>query len=150
MNENELLNRLDQHFVFIMDFSKCYRFTLAKFTNENINIFKIWLHKLCVEPYDTIAKKRLRNAYASKLLTCLSMGQLTLPFTEIPQLGYLEPISVNKTVDAEPLWLKDFVSVENANDTANDNTYMASKVLDNEKGACAYVAVSMNDRNRLK
>lgn len=146
MNEEDLLNRLDQNFVFIMDFSSSFRFNMTKFTNDNVYTFKLWLHRLCVDPYDTITKKRMRNAYASKLLTCMAMGQLTLPFTRIPLLGQLEPISIETAVDPDPQWLEDFVSAKDDKDASNGNTYMASKVLDNGKGACAYVAVSMKDK----
>lgn len=148
MNEADLFNRLDQNFVFIMDFSSSFRLKMAKFTHDNGSTFKLWLKKLCVDPYETIDKKRLRNAYACELLTCMAMGRLTLPFTRMPQNGPLEPISLQTAVDPEPVWLKDFVSGKDDNDTAYRKTYMASKVLDNGKGACAYVAVSMNDAIR--
>lgn len=150
MNEEYLLNRLDKNFVFIMDFSSSFRRNMATFTNDNGYTFKLWLHKLCVDPYDTIAMKRLRNAYASKMLTCLSMGQLTLPFTRMPQLGPLKSISIKTAVDPEPEWLKEFVSAKDENVAANCKTYMASNVLDNGKGACAYVAVSMKDSVRTE
>lgn len=149
MNENEILNRLDKTFVFITSFSSSFRFEIAKFTNENMNTLKIWLHKLYVEPYDTIANKRLRNAYACELLKCMAMGKLTLPFTIIPDLGELEPIPIKTAVDPEPEWLQDFVSAKDDNHIANVQTLMSSKVCDNGKGACAYVAVSMDRNNSL-
>lgn len=150
MNQDDLLKRLDQEFVFIMDFSKCFGLRLGNFTNDDNARFKIWLHKLCVEPYETITRKRLRNAYGCKLLTCMAMGQLTGPFTEIPRLGHLEPIRIKTAVDPDPEWLKEYVSTNVNSNSKHCKTYMASKVLDNDKGACAYVAVTMNDTDLTK
>lgn len=145
MNEDDLLKRLDQEYVFISHFIPTFRSNHGKFNSDDKNKFNLWLHKLCVDQYDSIDKKRLRNAYACKFLTCVAKGRLTGPFSEIPTLGELEPIPIKTTVDQEPVWLKDFVNAGDHKDPSNFNTYMASDILENGNGACAFVAVSMDD-----
>lgn len=143
--------RLDEDFVFILNFFGSYMNNF-KTTSKLVehDIFQAWLDKLCIEPQQGRAKKRLRNSYLCKLFTCLQATRLTPPFTLKPKAGPLTPlpnIPVNAT--AEPPWLRKFLAEQEnkaifneTDEQINCKTYLATKMMKNEKGACAFLAVS--------
>lgn len=149
--------RLDEDFVFILDFFGTY---MGNFKSKPIEqeIFQQWLDKLCIEPQRGRQKKRIRNSYLCKLFTCLQASRLTPPFTEKPGNGPLQPMpNIPVSAGAEPPWLKEFLAEQKnqaifnemsgdastATAAAKQNrTYLATKLMKNDNGACAYLAVS--------
>ncbi|XP_058820900.1 uncharacterized protein LOC131683116 [Topomyia yanbarensis] len=141
--------KLDEDFLFILNFA---RNSMHLFQNrpEDRAIIESWFEKLCLEVYRGIDAKRLRNLYLVKLVTCIQSGALLEPFREKPHgvgLDPLPPEIVPSNMD-EPPWLAEFdaAAAEMTPGTAKDfSSYVCSRVLENGRGICAYVAVSVAD-----
>ena len=151
MNDYDVDIRLDEDFLFILNFSKSF---LNNFTHnpEENELCQAWLNKLCCELVSGVDSKRVRNTYLCKLLTCMQAGALTGPFVERPNEGPLEALPMLPLSDMEPPWLKDVLQneVKVVTEGGKDcRTYLNTKLLDNNEGACAYIAMSVTDEGKV-
>lgn len=150
MAEPSLEFKLDEDFLFVLNFA---RSSIHLFQNRPVEqgLIESWFEKLCLEIYRGIDNKRLRNLYLVKLVTCIQSGILLEPFLSKPPPGSLVPLPqpiVPSNLD-EPPWLKAFETEAAASDeacTAKDfSSYFCSKQLEEGRGICAYLAISVAD-----
>ncbi|XP_055632081.1 uncharacterized protein LOC129771948 [Toxorhynchites rutilus septentrionalis] len=150
MANKSLELKLDEDFLFILNFSQG---SIHLFANRPVErtLIESWFEKLCMEPYRGVEAKRLRNLYLVKLVTCIQSGVLVDHFCSKPVPGSLEPLpmAVAPSNMDEPPWLKDFeagsAGVDVAGGAKNFSSYLCTKKLENNRGLCLYLAVSMAD-----
>ncbi|XP_058460511.1 uncharacterized protein LOC131436067 [Malaya genurostris] len=141
--------KLDEDFLFILNFA---RNSMHLFQNRPVDraLIESWFEKLCLEVYRGIDAKRLRNLYLVKLVTCIQSGALLEPFLAKPSAEPLDPLPpeiVPSNMD-EPPWLKEFeaAAANMTPGTAKDFcSYICSRQLENGRGVCLYLAVSVAD-----
>lgn len=140
----DLSERLDEDFLFILKFLKQY---LENISEDQYKSAQKWLNKLCYENYETVEAKRNRNQYLNKLLACLEAGSLANVFLSPPPT---EDLPLWETADETKIELKDFFKdvlqeEEQAVHVGGKDfeTYVSTKMMDNNHGACAYLAVSV-------
>ncbi|XP_037904757.1 uncharacterized protein LOC119647727 [Hermetia illucens] len=152
MNEFDVDLRLDEDFLFIFNFSKDILTNLTERPQEN-ELCQHWLAKLCMERVEGLHAKRLRNNYLVRLLSFLREGKLADPFLVPPKDGPLEPLPVIEITDKEPPWLKQLIAEseqETDYEAAKDcRLYLNTKVFDENRGACAYLAISVADEGNV-
>lgn len=148
MSDLNLNLKLDEEFLYILEFSKT---VLSNFSNDQIqnSLCDQWLSKLCSDSYEKMNAKRTRNSYLTKLIVCMFNGQLSEMFLEKPPEGDLNAIEMPFIIETEPYWLKDAIG-SNENGNLNDGgkdcrTYMSTKMLDDNRGVCAYIAMNVTD-----
>uniref|UniRef100_A0A1Q3FTD8 DUF4485 domain-containing protein n=1 Tax=Culex tarsalis TaxID=7177 RepID=A0A1Q3FTD8_CULTA len=147
-------HKLDEDFLFILNFA---RSSLHLFKDRPVerSLIDAWFEKLCLELHRGIEAKRIRNLYLVKLVTCIQSGVLQDPFLVFPTRAPLEPLP--QAIAAynldEPPWLAEFENAAarmTSNVGAKDfSTYQCVRRLDNGKGICAYVAVSVADEGEI-
>lgn len=152
MAEPSLEFKLDEDFLFILNFA---RTSIYLFKDRPIEraLIESWFEKLCLEIHRGIDNKRLRNLYLVKLVTCIQSGILLDPFLAKPPPGSLEvlPQSIAPSNLDEPPWLKAFeteaaaAAMGEAGMAKDFSSYFCSKQLDDGRGLCAYLAVSVAD-----
>jgi hypothetical protein len=140
----DLSARLDEDFLFILKFLKQH---LASISTDQYKSAQKWLYKLCFGDYETVEAKRNRNQYLNKLLASLDSGSLANVFLTPPPIGDLP---LWETADESKIELKDFFKdVMKEEEQAvhvggkDFETYVSTKLLENDQGACAYLAVSV-------
>lgn len=142
--EQDLMNRLDNHFLFLLRF---YDDPTKKLPDEKKVIATQWIEKLStIHDSQTITAKTRRNEYLTKLLNCVQSGILCEPFNQSPpnnnQLPHVD-FGFSKVVEEIPNWVSELKRREECEVKVggkNFETYLSSKLLEN--GACAYLAVS--------
>lgn len=156
MFKNDLSGRLDQDFIYILSFMRNSLDAFKKdYQWEERNLTKMWLDKLTNEEYSTVTLKRLRNNYLVRLVTCFQQGILLDPFLSVPPPGHIKPIPLLEKPEANPLWLNELIKeakemIPSAGQTTKDcETYISSKVFEENRGACVYVAVSVADEGEV-
>ncbi|XP_029726507.2 uncharacterized protein LOC115265458 [Aedes albopictus] len=146
-----LETKLDEDFLFILSFARSSMYLFQSRPVEQ-GLIESWFEKLCLEIYRGIDSKRQRNLYLVKLVTCVQSGILTEPFLAKPPAGALDPLpqTIAPSNLDEPPWLKDFEAAEAAampiaGGAKDFCSYLCTKQLDDGKGLCAYLAVSVAD-----
>lgn len=144
--EQKLINRLDDDFLFLLQFANNPMKTLNQRKQE---LSKMWILKLtesCQEM--NVTSKMRRNDYLTKLLNCIQTATFTEPFNhpppkkDLPHLDY----DYNKIFETFPEWISELKAREERDIKVGGRgfeTYFSSKFLDN--GACAYLAVSVQN-----
>lgn len=156
MLKNDLGLRLDEDFLYILNFLK---HSLDAFQNEDRveerHLSNLWLEKLCGEMHTTITAKRLRNNYLTRLVSCFQCGKLMDPFLNQPPKDNLEPVPLLEKPEANPTWLNDLLEEAKelmpttGQQTKDCQTYISSKIFDQNRGACAYIAVAVADEGEI-
>ncbi len=149
--EQDLMNRLDNHFIFLLHF---YHDPTIKLKAEQRDVAQQWIVKLStLNDSQNITAKSRRNEYLTKLLTCIQNGSLCDPFNRPPpnndQLPHID-FGFSQLLSEIPNWVKE-LKMRESNlvrvGGKNFETYLSSKFLEN--GACAYLAVSaQNEGNK--
>ncbi|KAG5681652.1 hypothetical protein PVAND_011067 [Polypedilum vanderplanki] len=142
--EQQLINRLDDDFNYLLHFSIK---SIAKLPEWKKELANKWIMKLSTSTeYLNIATKLTRNDYITKLLSCIHNQDFKPPFNQSPpSTEALTKIDFDfeKVVHDIPAWINELRHRE-ARETKiggrDFETYFAAKLLDN--GACAYLAVS--------
>lgn len=151
--EQDLMNRLDNHFLFLLSF---YNNPTKNLPEDKRAIANQWLEKLStLQDGQTITAKTRRNEYLTKLLNCIQSGTLCEPFNQSPpnnneQLPYVD-FGFAKVVEEIPNWVNELKRQEEREVKVggkNFETYLSSKLLPN--GACAYIAVSAQSETNRK
>lgn len=144
MSDNNLQERLDEDFIFILGFLKRF---LSNVEREQHKMAHRWLEKLCYEIYESVEGKRNRNQYLTKLLACLEAGNLSEMFLMPPPSGNLPLWETSEQNDVrEADWVKILLETEENEIHVGGKdfqTYVSTKMLDDNSGACAYLAVSV-------
>lgn len=141
MSDSNLNLMLDEDFLFIFGFSKNVFNNFATDPVQN-SLCKQWLTKLnSVVHYEGLLAKRTRNSYLTNLICCMFSKKLSEMFLKPPPDGDLEPIFIPTIIEKEPYWLKDAIGP----DEAEGQAYLSSQLLDNNRGACAYLAMNIID-----
>lgn len=155
MLKNDLGLRLDEDFLYILNFLKN---SLDAFQEEDKaeerKLGTMWLEKLCGEMHTTVTAKRLRNNYLTRLVSCYQMGKLLEPFLDMPPKDHLAPMQLMEKPEADPTWLNELLEAAKevmigGTQTKDCQTYISSKVFDQNKGACAYIAVAVADEGEI-
>nr|CAD7404384.1 unnamed protein product [Timema cristinae] len=115
-----------------------------------------WLQKLCGEAAIGEDSKRTRNVYLSHLVLEMQEGRLMPPFLEYPPEGKL-PLAVDvfgpeSSSVKEPPWLHAIAEGTGADfihSSKDGRTYLASRYLNDGKGAFSYMAISVADQEPL-
>ena len=147
--------KLDEDFIFIVNFTKnSFANFAGKHKERERHLCQSWLNKLCGdEVFKGVDEKRKRNQYLIKLLTNVQNGALTNPFLNHPPRGKLDEIQLPQISNmAEPPWVKEFLDREaqQVNVGGKDfQYYVSTKLLDNNRGACAYLAISVADEGEV-
>jgi hypothetical protein len=142
--EQDLMNRLDNHFLFLLHF---YDNPTKNLPDDKRAIAKQWIEKLStMHDSQTITAKTRRNEYLTKLLNCIQSGILCEPFNQSPpnndQLPFVD-FGFSRIVEEIPNWVNELKRREEREVKVGGKsfeTYLSSKLLDN--GACAYLAVT--------
>lgn len=143
----ELADRLDENYLFLLNFVDD---GLNGLTEDLRNLARKWLVKLGTETEaQSVPGKLKRNSYLGKLITCMQERHFDAPFnapppaTELPAENWKSP-----SLEETPEWLDRLVEGE-ANKThvggKNFETYVSTKLFENGRGACAYVAMSVKN-----
>lgn len=156
----DVVARLDENFLFLLQFVDS---PMKQLTKEKQNLAKKWLVKLSTEAdVQCTTEKIKRNSYLTQLIHDLEQGSLKSPFNAPPPQGQLEYIDFNSTwlatgttplVDLSMLaskkpeieWLDKLMRDEAEKvhvGGKNFETYLSTKMFENGRGACAYIAVS--------
>lgn len=150
--EQNLMNRLDDHFIFLLQFAND---PMTKLSKEKLDIAKEWIYKLStlVEENQNITAKQIRNEYLIKLVSCIHNGILCEPFNQSPpKSNHLPHIDFGFSNIAReiPNWVNELKQREENQikiGGKNFETFLSSKILEN--GACCYLAVSaQNEGNK--
>ncbi|XP_062553371.1 uncharacterized protein LOC134218420 [Armigeres subalbatus] len=152
--EPSLEFKLDEDFLFILNFA---RSSMHLFQHRPIEqgLIELWFEKLCLEIHRGIDAKRMRNLYLVKLVNCVQSGILADPFLTKPPTGSLEPLpqTIAPSNLDEPPWIKDFEAESSTLPTGSGTkdfcSYLCTKQLDDGKGLCAYLAVSVADEGEM-
>lgn len=147
--------RLNQDFLFILSLSTGYLNNFANDPEKN-QLCKNWLDRLCIQLDNGNNEKRIRNTYLCKLCVCMQNKRLSGPFLQNPPAGDLAPLTLPPITDKAPFWVKELIKT--ARDDPNNmfvqggkdcRTYLATKLLDNNRGACAYIGLSVTDEGEI-
>lgn len=134
--------RLDENFQFLLNFVKK---PLSNLGVDSQVIARKWLDKL-MGTFEGVEAKRNRNAFLSKLLTCMESGSLMQPFLNLPPAGAVpewgpKDFPIETPVD---IWTKEMLQMNQKTNRIGGKlfrSYLSTKHLAN--GSCAYVAVSV-------
>lgn len=154
MTENRAEYELDHDFLFILSMidDNSIKNIQEKYP-ETGRIAGRWLLKLCEEIVDSISQKRIRNIYLTRLVECITSGYITEPFTTNPPIGSLPPLEPLDKLEPEPSWLNDLIleSQDSPPESlAKDRrAYLQTKIFEGNRGACAYLAVSVADEGQI-
>lgn len=144
-----IAERLEENFWFLMNLVE----KDVKDLNDHMRIVvSKWFMRLATFADGVnVAKLAQRNFYLGQLIDCIQEKRFTQPFNaEPPEQGDLPMI------DTDPEWLDDQSErpdwleevLKNApyrqsqNGAKNFETFLSTKFFENERGACAYIAVS--------
>jgi Domain of unknown function (DUF4485) len=151
--EQNFMNRLDDHFIFLLQFAND---PISKLPSEKQALAKEWILKLSSmveDQYQNITMKQRRNEYLTKVLSCIQNGILCDPFNQPPlKNSQLPDIDFGFALITQdiPKWVNELKEREENQVKIGGKsfeTYLSSKLLEN--GACAYLAVSaQNEGNR--
>lgn len=136
--------RLDEDFLFLFSFAKKYMKSI-----QEQPLTQKWMDRLLLGPEEGIFAKNNRNTYLNKLIACLQTGHLHEPFLSPPPNYDLPPWESDDYFYAyeEPeKWIEDLIRRENDEVHVGGKdfeTYLSTKILDENRGACAYLAVSV-------
>lgn len=146
---NENLTYLDQEFLFILEISKD---NLSSFENDpdNYKIIKAWIDKLSHNLFLTQTDKINRNSLLCGLASCMQSKKLTGIFMQLPKdpLPKFQLPNINQT-NLE--WLDDIeektndVTIIDESGGKDCRSFVSTKLLDEGRGAMAYVALSVSD-----
>lgn len=145
--EFDAITRLDENYLFLLQFVEK---PLSEMSPEMQTLAKKWLFKLGTEAdMRCSTDKLIRNNYLSELIHCLQEKNLGPLFNAPPPQGELKWVKFNNSwlVDKrdQPKWLENLMKDE-ANKVhvggKNFETYLSTKLFDNGRGACSYIAIS--------
>lgn len=136
--------KLDEDFLYILDFSKNVLNNFSKDPTQN-SLCNQWLTKLNSVSYEGMTAKRTRNSYLTKLIICMFDRKLSEMFLKKPPTGDLESIQMPSIVETEPYWLKEAIGSVEESGAKDCQTYMSTKMLDNNRGICAYFGMNIVD-----
>lgn len=124
---------------------------LKNLSTEQQSLVKKWLVKL---GSDTVTQgidgKMRRNSCLTKLLNDMMSGNLPAPFNTQPDMSRIPDLDDSKLYEPNerPDWLDKLMTNE-ANKVhvggKNFETYLSTKIFENGRGACAYLAVSVQN-----
>lgn len=143
----DVVTRLDENYLFLLQFVDR---PMSETSLEQQKLAKKWLLKLGTEvDMQSCADKLKRNNYLSELIHCMQERILSPPFNAPPPQGHLDAIDFNTSWLAgqreQPKWLDQLMN-EEANKVhvggKNFETYLSTKLFEDGRGACAYIAVS--------
>lgn len=144
--EQNLMNRLDDHFIFLLQFGND---PMSKLPSEKQALAKEWILKLSSmveDHHQNITTKQKRNEYLTKVLSCIQNGILCEPFNQSPpKNSQLPEIDFGFSIITQdiPKWVDELKTREENQVKIGGKsfeTYLSSKLLEN--GVCAYLAVS--------
>jgi hypothetical protein len=151
--EQNLMNRLDDHFIFLLQFVND---PMSKLSLEKQTLAKEWivhLSSMVDNRKQSITTKQKRNEYLTKVLSCIQNGILCEPFNQPPPKNHQLPdIDFGFSIVTQdiPKWVNELKKREENQVKIGGKsfeTYLSSKLLEN--GACAYLAVSaQNEGNK--
>jgi Domain of unknown function (DUF4485) len=142
----ELADRLDENYLFLLNFvDGC----LNELQEDGRNLARKWLEKLGTDTESlSVSSKLKRNSYLGKLITCMQEKHFDAPFNAPPPSGDLPAVNWELPHLEHAEWVDRLVQGE-ANKThvggKNFETYVSTKVFENGRGSCAYVAVSVKN-----
>lgn len=145
----DLIHRLDQDFIFTLSLVDE---PMKNLPEDKQAMAKKWLIKLGTETeWNDAGEKLKRNTYLVNLIECMtkqSFGgspfNMHPPETLPPQM----PFDYRCFVDTVPDWLDQMLRDESDKvhvGGKNFETYMATKLFKDGRGACAYLAVSVEN-----
>lgn len=154
MSDFETELKLDENFMVLLGMSED---GLKKFQQkpDEHELCKNWLVYLSLKPIRGIHGKRNRNLYLCKLINCMHDGVLgsqfsSMPPKHMPVLPDLPEIAIrDDNTDQQELaeiLAEEMAIALNRKPATNCETHFDSKIFDNQKGACAYVAVSLSNK----
>lgn len=145
----EMINRLDDNYLYLLQFADQ---PLTKLNKEQQELAKKWLVKIG-SISQSIEAKQQRNSYLGKLITSMQGEKLASPFNSPPPSDDLpkaefDDLSEIAESKQNPEWLQNILKEEE--DTThvggkNFETYLSAKHFENGRGACAYIAVSVQN-----
>lgn len=144
---SDLADRLDENYLFLLNFVES---SMTSLTPEQQALSKKWLIKLGTEANsESVEGKLKRNAYLGKLITCMQDVHFAGIFATPPPSGPLpaEQWKVPHYTET-PVWLDGLVERQaNRINVGGKNfeTYVSTKMFEDGRGACAYVAVSVKN-----
>lgn len=145
-----MISRLDDNYLFLLQFVEQ---PMKRLSQEQQSVANKWLVKLGTDSeVQSIGAKVKRNSYLSELIHQMEDGTLNAPFNAQPKQGDLTVLDMEKTwlVDEteQPEWL---TKLKNEEDNKvhvggkNFETYLSSRMFPNGRGACSYLAVSVQN-----
>lgn len=145
----DLIHRLDQDFIFTLSLVDE---PMKHLPEEKQALAKKWLIKLGTETdWNDAGEKLKRNTYLVNLVECMTKQNFGgTPFAVHPPetLPPQMPFDDNCFVDTVPAWLDQMLRDESDQvhvGGKNFETYMATKLFKDGRGACAYLAVSVEN-----
>lgn len=141
---SDLSLRLDEDFMFLFSFAKKF----LKSIQDQPQAEK-WMDKLLYGDVEGLFAKNNRNTYLNKLIACLQTGHLHEPFLSPPPVDSLPSWESDDQffMNEEPeKWIEDLIRRENDEVHVGGKdfeTYLSTKILDENRGACSYLAVSV-------
>lgn len=147
---HQLISRLDDDYLFLLQFVNR---PMQSLPEGQQNLAKKWLEKLGTEAETrSCAAKLGRNVYLARLIECMLGGNLKKPFDDPPKVGELPSEDMDLPYLAHPTehpeWL-DRLMMQVAGIVhvggRNFETYLATKLFADGRGACAYLAVSVQN-----
>jgi hypothetical protein len=150
-----LADRLDENFYFLLNFLSNDIEELEENSKKNV---KNWLERLSVFANGMkVGPKIQRAVYMNKLVQCITDKKFTKPFDtpvndtgDLPNLpdSYIPQYYDDKFKDSNPEWLQNLMENTSRRQYVGGRlfeTYLSTKFFDDDRGACAYLAMSANN-----
>lgn len=148
---NSMAERLDENFWFLMSLAEK---DVKDLSDHMRAVVSKWFMHLA-EYADGVNVDRMaqRNFYLGQLIDCIQEKRFGWPFNtfpskdgELPALPGQDALQNLDDATESPEWLKQALKQAEENQNRprakNFETYLSTKLFDNERGACAYIAVS--------
>lgn len=156
----DMLTRLDDEFNFLLQFVEGDAFT--NLSNEEKHTVKAWVTKLSTAVTDPLdgGTRLTRNLFLVELTKRIQGNRLDRPFNQPPRQGplgdakQLGSFLLTNTLSADdyyPVWL-DAMKNHEANKVhvggKHFETYLSTRLFEDGRGACAYLAVSCQNEGQ--
>lgn len=149
----DFLDRLDENYLFLLNFVES---SLTGLSIDHSYLAKQWLTKIGTVGTDpnSEADKLKRNSYLAKLITCMQEKHFTGIFANLPNKDPLpEEEWTFPHYTETPKVLQEIINREATRIKVggkNFETYVSTKMFENGRGSCAYVAVSVKNEGDKK
>lgn len=149
----DILARLDENYLFLLQFADE---AIKKLKEDQQKLAKKWLLKLGALTSNAADDKLNRNVYLNELILQMQDGRLKTPFNSSPTQEALPKENYEKDRASDqiedPKWIDQLMKEQQGKINIggkNFETYLSTKMFEDGRGACAYLAVSCQNEGDI-